>query len=95
MRHIYLKVAACAGSSETSISQFDFSLEMPRNHRVNTTFLLGVDDSEDLRSARIAPGDCVQGFIYFEIPVDVDPVHVLYDGLFRDQVKFLAVQSQD
>jgi hypothetical protein len=69
-------------------------LALPDDRRANFTIPLGVNDEGDLRVTRIAPGDCVQGFVTFEIPVDVEPLFILYNGFLRDQEKFLAVKGE-
>lgn len=95
-RYIYFDTISCAnGSREVSVNPLDFQLELPDSRRVNTTFVMGVDDSGDLRASRISPGECVRGFINFRIPADVDPVYLLYDSMLRNQIKFLAVMVDE
>lgn len=71
-------VEACAGpdSSNGVASTFDFELQMPDNTRMDATFMPAKEP--ELKSGALAAGDCIRGWVSFEVPTGAKPAAVVF-----------------
>lgn len=81
-RFFTIDTEECAGAKSENVSSnpFNYALQMPDNTRVEA----GISAREPaLHSAQLAPGDCVRGWVTFEIPKDAKPNFVIFaTGLY-------------
>jgi hypothetical protein len=71
-----IDVQGCAGTSAASLNPFDFNLQMPDNTRREPTY--GKDPA--LHSTDLTPGDCVRGWVTFEVPAGTRATSVVYSA---------------
>ncbi len=74
-----IDVEGCAAKDSPAgvVNPFYFQLAMPDNTRVETGF--GGAKEPDLHAGTQVAGDCIRGFVTFEVPVGVTPVAVVFD----------------
>ena len=73
-------VEACAGpeSKNFSISPFEFELQLADNTRAESNFM---SKDPSLNHTELSPGDCVRGFISYEVPTGKKPIKFIYNEL--------------
>jgi Domain of unknown function (DUF4352) len=80
-----IDVEACAGPNQPEgtwdVNEFDFILAFPDNTRRDPAFA-GIEPAFTFSSLRA--GDCIRGFISFEVPEEQGPTSVLYEGFDSD-----------
>jgi hypothetical protein len=69
-----IDVQECAGSSGSSANPFDWALRMPDNSRITPS--AGWKDPP-LNAVNLAAGDCVRGWVTFEVPQGITPAFVV------------------
>ncbi len=71
-------VEQCAGPAgdQFGLNPFDFQLAMPDNTRLQPGIVLGREP--ELHSTPLQAGECVRGWINFEVPIDVAPRYLVY-----------------
>lgn len=81
-------VEACLGTTPTTdvfVNPFDFELIMPDNTRRGATFAAREPALNDTQL--VAVGDCVRGFVSFQVPIGQRPVF-LVDTLTDPQIRW-------
>lgn len=77
-------IEGCAAASATagaSLNPFDFRLQMPDNTRLSAT--PGWREPS-LNATTLVAGDCVRGWVTFEVPVGQLPATVNFETTDRD-----------
>lgn len=73
-----IDVEGCAGSSAgngyATLNPFYFSLQMPDNTRLGLTIPAVI--RPDLNHTNLEPGECVRGFVSFQVPQGTTPSYV-------------------
>ncbi len=76
MSYVAFDVEGCSNVEVASINPFDFRLQMPDNSRLQPTVSVR---EPALHSTNIVRGDCVRGWVTFEVPADQTPKTVNYE----------------
>lgn len=80
MQYVAIDVEGCAKAASPfgTVNPFSFHLAMPDNTRLQS----GVPAKEPaLNSGAQAPGDCIRGWVTFEVPTGAKPAAVIFDEL--------------
>lgn len=75
-----IDVEGCTDANLTgsaSLNPFDFRLQLPDNQRLNSS-IAAVEPS--LNHTELLADDCVRGFVTFQVPEDIVPQYVVYEG---------------
>lgn len=75
---VVIDVEGCAGVDGEDFNPFDFQLQMPDNTRIQTASS-GVREPA-LHQTTLTKGDCVRGFVPYEIPESTKPKTINYSG---------------
>jgi opacity protein-like surface antigen len=80
MRWMAVDVEACAGpdAKDFSVNPFEFELQLADNTRAEPN-MLGKDPS--LNHTELSAGDCVRGFVSYEVPNGKNPVKFIYNEM--------------
>lgn len=82
-----IDVEACAGATPDSgslaMNPFNFEMQMPDNTRLQQ---FGGWKEPALHSTKLAPTDCVRGWVTFEVPLNTKPAFVIFEG--SSQIKW-------
>ena len=83
-----VEVQQCAGPSGDRFgpNRFDWELAMPDNSRLDPAFSTVVEP--ELGSSPLGPGDCIRGWISFEVPTGTTPRHVVYNEVTTGAAKW-------
>lgn len=95
-RFAAIDAEGCANpDSETSanLSPYDFSLQMPDNTRLNGDFFAR---EPALEATTVLPGDCVRGWVTYQIPEGEAPASVVFTGssIIKWAVQDIAAEAR-
>ena len=82
-----IDVQHCAGPGGDRFgpNRFDWELAMPDNTRLRA----GTNVTEpQLASSPLGPGDCIRGWVSFEVPQSATPSHVVYKSVSTGAAKW-------
>ena len=82
-----IDVQHCAGpgGDRFGLNRFDWELAMPDNTRLRA----GSNVTEpQLASSPLAGGDCIRGWVSFEVPISGTPSHVVYNSVSTGAAKW-------
>jgi hypothetical protein len=68
-------IETCAGAQSTDANPLYYQVEMPDHTRLQIDF--GVKDPA-LQGTTLAPGDCVRGWVVFDVPVGQKPSYLVF-----------------
>jgi hypothetical protein len=73
-------VGGCAGPEgvELGLNPFDFELQMPDNTRLQPSY--SGSKEPRLRSSPLPPGECIRGWITFEVPQATKAKAIIFNG---------------
>ncbi|MDP9485369.1 MAG: DUF4352 domain-containing protein [Actinomycetota bacterium] len=84
-RFAAIDVRGCAtGDDRVPFDGFEFSLTMPDDTRIASTLPTVSDPA--LQGTNLLPGECVRGFVNFQVPKGQRPAYVRFDRIFPDEV---------
>ena len=83
-----IEVQQCAGPSGDRFgpNRFDWELAMPDNTRLEPGLSSVVEPQ--LGSSPLGPGDCIRGWVSFEVPSGATPRHVVYNEVTTGAAKW-------
>ncbi len=89
-------VEGCAGADiegSAGFNPFDFALQMPDNTRLQSD--IGVKEPP-LNDTTLTPGDCVRGWVTFQVPEGETPTNVIYtaSSIIKWAVQGVGQQGQ-
>lgn len=76
-RFMAIDVEGCAGPEAAHFNPMDFEFQMADNTRLEPT--IGVREPA-LDYADVLPGDCLRGWVTFQVPNGSGPAAVMYEG---------------